>query len=82
MATIPITVRRILVGNANLPPMKRFAEKASSSALMGVPVLMTSGVVDESPTINDGTRWELPVMKRFTHPTSINSAATAPTFAR
>lgn len=55
MATIPIIVRRVLTGSSSLPLMRRLPQNAGSTALSGVPVLMTSGVVDESPAINDAT---------------------------
>lgn len=55
MATIPITVRRVLSGYASLPVIKRWPENAGSSALMGVPVQVTAGYVDEAATINDAT---------------------------
>jgi len=55
VSTIPITVRRVLSGYASLPVIKRWPENAGETALMGVPVLITSGYAGESPAINDGT---------------------------
>jgi hypothetical protein len=52
---LPILVYKVNTSNGAFARMERLAENAGETALNGVPVLLTSGYVGESPTINDGT---------------------------
>lgn len=67
MGAIPITVWKVNSGRGSSPRMERLAENAGETALNGVPALITSGYVGESPAINDANDKILGFTTEFFH---------------
>lgn len=53
MSYVPIVPYKFVGAQMGQFPMSRLPENAGSSALSGVPVLITAGMCDESPAIDD-----------------------------